>query len=268
MSTSVERFDERARHEADRVGRTTIHRGELLRHPVYTRVLHWLVAISFVLSLLSGFAIYSPWLFRFLTPIFGGGPTTRLLHPWFGLAFNIFFFFQFLNWLTPMLWTDGDSRWLKNIKQYTSHEHKLEPAEVGFFNGGQKLYFWAIALSGLLFLLTGLLMWFDHLTPRWLVAVSYVIHDLAALLMLAGFIIHLYEGTAHQTGTFHSMVDGTVSEKWAWTHHPAWYQAVTGRDARDAYEREKRRQAERARAIENWEREQDARERLPEDRAP
>jgi formate dehydrogenase subunit gamma len=261
MSTSVERFDKRARHEADRVGRTTIHRGELLRHPVYTRVLHWLVAISFVLSLLSGFAIYSPWLFRFLTPIFGGGPMTRLLHPWFGLAFDVFFFFQFLNWLTPMLWTDGDSRWLKRLKQYTTHEAKLEPAEVGFFNGGQKLYFWAIALSGVLFLITGLLLWFDHLTPRWLVAVSYVIHDLAALLMLAGFIIHIYEGTAHQAGTFRSMIDGTVTEKWAWTHHPAWYRAVTGRDARDAYERERRRQAERARAMEDWEREQDARER-------
>ena len=56
MST-VDRFDERARREADRVGETIVHRGELLRHPVYTRVLHWSVAIFFVLSLVSGFAI-------------------------------------------------------------------------------------------------------------------------------------------------------------------------------------------------------------------
>lgn len=261
MSSSVERFDESVRHEADRVGMTTIHRGELLRHPVYTRVLHWLVAISFVLSLLSGFAIYSPWLFRFLTPIFGGGAMTRLLHPWFGLFFDMFFFFQFLNWLTPMLWTDVDSRWLKRIKQYTNNEDKLEPAEVGFFNGGQKLYFWAIVLSGVLFLLTGLLMWFDDVVPSWIVAVSYVIHDLSALLMLAGFIIHIYEATAAMPGTFRAMTNGTVTERWAWTHHPAWYKAVTGRDARGAYEREKRRQEERARAMEAWEQEQDARER-------
>src|SRR5690348_7548447 len=66
MSSSAERFDERARRKADRVGETIVHRGELLRHPVYTRVLHWLVAICFVLSLLSGFAIYAPWLFRWL----------------------------------------------------------------------------------------------------------------------------------------------------------------------------------------------------------
>src|SRR4051812_28062996 len=125
MSSSVERFDERARREADRVGETVVHRGELLRHPVYTRVLHWLVAISFVLSLLSGFAIYSPYLFRWLTPLFGGGPTTRFLHPWFGLFFEIFFFFQFLNWLVPMLWTKADSRWLRRIKEYTTNKEKL-----------------------------------------------------------------------------------------------------------------------------------------------
>ena len=262
MSSSVERFDERARREADRLGTTVVHRGELLRHPVYTRVLHWLVAITFVLSLLSGFAIYSPWLYKFLTPIFGGGAMTRFLHPWFGLFFEIFFLFQFLNWLTPMMWTQADRRWLKRIKAYTTNEDKIEPAEVGFFNGGQKIYFWAIVLSGVLFLITGILLWFDDIFPRWLVAVSYVIHDLAALLMLAGFIIHIYEGTAAAPGTFRSMINGTVSERWAWTHHPAWYQAVTGRDARESYEREKRRQSDRERATQEWEREQDARDRV------
>ena len=70
---SVERFDRKARETFGRHGRTVVHRGEVLRHPVYTRVLHWTVAISFVLALLSGFAIYSPWLYRWLTPLFGGG---------------------------------------------------------------------------------------------------------------------------------------------------------------------------------------------------
>jgi formate dehydrogenase subunit gamma len=260
MSTAIDKFDERARRAADRVGSTTVRRGELLRHPVYTRMLHWLVAIAFVLSLLSGFAVYSPWLFHFLTPIFGGGPMTRFLHPWFGLFFDIFFFFQFLNWFAPMTWTGSDTRWLKRIKAYITNRDKIESEDVGFFNAGQKLYFWTIALSAALFLITGLLMWYDTVVSRWIVATSYVIHDLSALMMLAGFIIHVYEGTAAMPGTFRSMVDGIVTEKWAWTHHPAWYRAVTGRDPREAYEREKRRQAERERAIEGWEREQDARE--------
>jgi len=247
VSDAVERFDERARRAADRVGETTVRRGELLRHPVYTRMLHWSVAIFFVLSLLTGFAIYSPWLFRWIAPLFGGGPRTRALHPWFGLLFDLFFFFQFLNWLVPMTWTDADRRWVRRIREYATEPHRVEPEDVGFFNGGQKLYFWTITVSGVLFLITGLLMWFDNAVGRWIVAVSYVIHDLAALLMLAGFIIHLYESTAQQPGTFGSMIDGTVTQRWAWTHHPAWYRAVTGRNPRDAYERDRQRQIERER---------------------
>jgi formate dehydrogenase subunit gamma len=219
------------------------------------------VAIFFLLSLLSGFAIYSPWLFRFLTPVFGGGPMTRLLHPWFGLLFDILFFFQFLNWLVPMKWTDADRRWLRRIKAYTTNEKNVEPEDVGFFNGGQKIYFWAIVLSGALFLITGVLMWFDDVFPRWLVALSYVLHDIVALVMLGGFIIHVYEGTAAMPDTFRAMTNGTVTKEWAWTHHPAWYAEVTGRDPGEDYERARHRQMERQRAIEAWERDQDTRER-------
>src|SRR2546430_1312014 len=82
-----------------------VYDGELLRHPVYTRLLHWSVAAFFILALLSGFAIYTPWLYRGLTPLFGGGPQTRMLHPWFSLGFVLFFALQVLNWLQPMMWT-------------------------------------------------------------------------------------------------------------------------------------------------------------------
>jgi len=260
MSTKTEQFDRRARGEFARIGKTRVYRGELLRHPVYTRFLHWSVAIFFILSLLTGFAIYSPWLFHFLTPLFGGGARTRALHPWFGLIFEVFFLFQFVNWFGPMAWTAADRRWVKRLRAYVTNKKALEEEDVGFFNGGQKLYFWSIAISGVLFLITGLPLWFDDTVPGWIVAVSYVIHDLAALLMLAGFIIHIYEGTAHQPGTFGSMINGTVTEKWAWTHHPAWFKAITGRNPREAYDREKRKQEERQRALSAWEAEYDSRE--------
>src|SRR5436190_19739790 len=173
MSTTIEPFDERARREADRVGETVVHRGELLRHPVYTRVLHWSVAIFFVLSLLSGFAIYSPWLFRWLSPLFGGGPRTRALHPWFGVLFEVFFLFQFINWFAPMAWRESDTRFLRRIRAYATNEYETEPEDTGFFNGGQKLYFWAIAFSAVIFLITGVLMWFDEAVSRIVVVISY-----------------------------------------------------------------------------------------------
>jgi hypothetical protein len=55
MGTAIDRFDEKARRTFDSIGRTEVYRGELLRHPVYTRVLHWMVALFFFLALFTGF---------------------------------------------------------------------------------------------------------------------------------------------------------------------------------------------------------------------
>ena len=73
-----------------------------------------------------------------------------------------------------MAWTEADRRWMRRIRAVRHERRQVEAEDVGFFNGGQKLYFWAIAVSGVLFLITGLLLWFDDAVPRWIVAVSYV----------------------------------------------------------------------------------------------
>jgi len=245
MSTAVERFDDGARARFGAHGRTVVRENELLRHPVYSRVLHWSVAAFFILALLSGLAIYTPWLYRVLTPLFGGGPMTRLLHPWFSLGFVAFFALQLLNWLQPMSWTPDDTRWMRRLKEYVANTDELEPEYVDFFNAGQKLYFWAIVGSWVIFLVSGVPMWFPRAFGRTTAAIGYVFHDLAALVMLVGFIVHIYEGTAAQPGTFHSMTRGTVEKRWAWTHHPAWYLHATGRQPRADYEAAVRRQAGR-----------------------
>jgi formate dehydrogenase subunit gamma len=146
-----------------------------------------------------------------------------------------------------MTWTDADSKWLREIKRYVTNEDKVEPEYVGFYNGGQKLQFWEIVFGGLVLLITGLLMWFPEITGRLAVAISYVFHDIFALIMLAGIFIHIYLSTFGQPGTFHAMTRGVVSRAWAWTNHPAWYREVTGRDPRHDYEEVRHRQAELAR---------------------
>lgn len=237
MTTSVEQFDERARRGFGRLGRTTVHEGELLRHPVYTRFLHWTVAIFFFLALLSGLAIYSPWLFRWLAPLFGGGPTARLLHPWFGLGFVVAYFFQFMNWLGLMRWTAADRKWIGHLPEYVKGGDTVEPEYVGFFNGGQKLQFWEIVIGGGVLLITGLFMWFPEVFGRILVAIGYVLHDISALIMLGGIWVHIYLSTVGQPGTLRAMTRGVVTRAWAWTHHPAWYRDATGRDPREDYRR-------------------------------
>ena len=237
MTASVRRFDEKARRGFGKLGHTTIHEGELFRHPVYTRFLHWTSAILFFLALLSGLAIYSPWLFHWLTPLFGGGPTTRVLHPWFGLFFVIIYTFQFFNWLSLMRWTAADSKWVRRLKIYIGGKERLEPEYVGFFNGGQKLQFWEIIGGGLVLFITGFLMWFPEIFGRIAVAISYVLHDISALIMLFGIWIHIYLSTVGEPGTLEAMTRGTVTRGWAWTHHPAWYSEATGRDPRADHQR-------------------------------
>jgi formate dehydrogenase subunit gamma len=65
-------------------------------------------------------------------------------------------------------------------------------------------------------------------------------HDVAALLMLGGIIIHIYQSTAQEPGTFGSMINGTVTKEWAWTHYPAWYRKVTGREGREDHQQDSR----------------------------
>jgi formate dehydrogenase subunit gamma len=89
-------------------------------------------------------------------------------------------------------------------------------------------------------------MWFPATFGRNAVIIGYVLHDIAAIVMLVGFIVHIYEASAAQPGTFRSMMRGTVDERWAWTHHPAWYRRATGRDPKADYDAAVQRQASRA----------------------
>ena len=241
MATAVERFDDKARNAFEQFGHTEVYKGELRRHAVYTRFLHWMVALFFFLSLFSGFGIYLPWLFRWFTPIFGGGPLSRAMHPWFGVGFCVFFGLQVLNWLTPMRWTAADTNWMRHLRGNVLGKEKLDPPDTGFFNAGQKVQFWEILIGSIVFLITGIILWFGARTfGRTAVAVSYVLHDISALIMLGGIFIHMYLSTFGEPGTFQSMTRGAVSEAWAWTFHPAWYKEVTGRDPRQAYEEARR----------------------------
>jgi formate dehydrogenase subunit gamma len=221
MATSVKSFEERPPNAIDRLGSTVVHEGELLRHRVYTRFLHWMTGIFFF----------------------------RMLHPWFGVGFVIFFALQFFNWLAPMRWSPDDSKWIHNIRRYVRNQDPIEAPTTDFFNAGQKLQYWEIGGGCVVYLITGLIMWFPEMTGRWAVAISYVLHDISALIMLFGIFFHVYLSTVGQPGTLQSMTRGTVTERWAWTHHPAWYKRMTGKDARAAYDEAVRRERDRARTM-------------------
>ena len=66
------------------------------RYSGSARVNHWIVAISFVLLLLSGLLLFHPSLFWIGTTLFGNGQTVRWVHPWIGVVLVIFYFFLFI----------------------------------------------------------------------------------------------------------------------------------------------------------------------------
>jgi cytochrome b subunit of formate dehydrogenase len=125
----------------------------------------------------------------------------------------------------------------------------MESPDVGFFNAGQKAQFWEIVGGCVAYLITGLIMWFPEIFGRIAVAFAYVIHDISALIMLFGIFFHIYLSTFGEPHTIQAMTRGTVSEAWAWTHHPAWYQEVTGRDPYQAMEQGRRRLDETDRVV-------------------
>src|ERR1700745_1955129 len=117
---------------------------------------------------------------------------------------------------------------MKRMRDYVTRRDSIEPPDVGFFNAGQKAMFWEIVVGSIAYVITGVIMWFPEIFGRGLVAISYVIHDISALIMLAGIFIHIYLGTIGEPGTMQAMTRGTVSEAWAWTPTPAGNEEGTG----------------------------------------
>ena len=58
--------------------------GTVSRYTAPARANHWVTAIALILLALSGMSLFHPSLF-FLTDLFGGGASTRAIHPWIGV---------------------------------------------------------------------------------------------------------------------------------------------------------------------------------------
>src|SRR5262249_10660058 len=152
------------------------------------------------------------------------GPSARFWHPWVGLVYTASLFWMAKMWFPDMATTDADRRWWAQVGNYIRNQ---ETPPVGRFNYGQKLFFWGMFYSTILLLLSGFALWFIESIPwtmRWLRFLAEVIHVVAALVTIAGFIIHVYMSTAMVRGSYTAMVQGYVSEAWARAHHRLWYE--------------------------------------------
>jgi formate dehydrogenase subunit gamma len=201
---------------------------DIMRFTVGTRINHWVVAISFVLLALSGLALFHPALF-WLTNLFGGGPWTRILHPFIGCVMLIAFFR-----LGAIFWRDQclqqrDWIWLRKIKDVVRNRDEDLP-EVGRFNGGQKLLFYTIVPCLLGLLLSGIVIWREYFAAYFSIGVirfASLLHAFCAFVLICGIIVHMYSAIFWIKGSIRAMTRGWVSPGWAWKHHRAWFREVT-----------------------------------------
>jgi formate dehydrogenase subunit gamma len=200
---------------------------EIVRHRLASRLIHWTVALTFFVSLLTGMPIWTP-LFRWMADLFGGLSVCRIVHPWAGVAFTLISTVQFFHWLKDMHLEPAEKKeWLGHgVMKYLKYQG--DDSQVGKYNGGQKLFFFAVSLGALGLAVSGVVIWFPPTFGRILLEISYLLHDVTFILFVAAIVWHVYLGTAAEPGTFGAMVRGTVTRAWARLHHPRWYREVTG----------------------------------------
>jgi formate dehydrogenase subunit gamma len=203
---------------------------EVVRHRFAARVIHWSVALTFFLLLFTGMPIWSP-IFGWMAALFGGLEVCRWLHPWVGVAFSVFSILMFVSWLGDMRLEKQDRAWL-GPKVFEYLKFQGEDPEVGKYNGGQKLFFFAISLATLGLLVTGIVLWIPMSFSRGLAEAAIILHDIAFILSAMLIVAHIYLATAAEPGTFRAMTRGTVEKAWARVHHPRWYREVTGEERR------------------------------------
>lgn len=199
---------------------------DIQRYNANERSNHWMVAILFFLAGLSGLALFHPSMF-WLTNLFGGGPWTRILHPFLGLAMFLFFLGLVVRFAHHNLIEKRDMQWLKQWRDVVANREEDLP-EVGRYNAGQKLLFWTLLLCMLVLLVTGFVMWrayFSHWFGIDIIRLASLLHAFAAFVLICSILVHIYAGIWVK-GSMGAMLYGWVSRGWARKHHGGWLKDV------------------------------------------
>jgi formate dehydrogenase subunit gamma len=169
------------------------------------RTLHWVNAAGFLLLLATGLILYLP---RLSTAV-GRRPLIKDVHLWGGIG-----------WISALaiVIVLGDR---KGMLRTARDLEVLKPSRL---NVGQKVNALLNAAFAVLFLVSGLLLWFGERNTTFRFTSTVLLHDIlmyAALTLLVG---HLYLALIHPA-TRHSLrgiTRGTVREDWAERHYPRW----------------------------------------------
>lgn len=200
------------------------------RFTPFERSAHWANAIAFSILAISGLVMAFGKFF--IQPVIGSALfgwftyALKTAHNFAGPVFAVSLVIVILTFVKDNFPRKGDLGWLlkggglMSGKEVPSHR----------FNAGEKVIFWGgVFLLGLTVVGSGLVL--DKLVPgllyeRSTMQISHMIHAVAAILMMAMFMGHIYLGTLGMQGAYGAMRTGYVDEAWAKEHHEEWFDDV------------------------------------------
>ncbi|MDY6912332.1 MAG: cytochrome b/b6 domain-containing protein [Chloroflexota bacterium] len=203
------------------------------RYKKQTIWFHWMHTMAFLVLLITGMFMFVPgWgivaqdsitrvIHRIAAIVFVVGPILFLpLNPKGALHFV----------KETFTWGKEDIGWLKAAPiYYFGGPEDIMPPQ-GHANSGQKMWQLVIFGTGIVFFVTGCIIWFakGSVSPelfRW----SIFVHDIAFILAGNMLLLHIYLGVMHprMTESLRSMWTGKISDTYARTHYAKWYDEVT-----------------------------------------
>lgn len=217
-------------------GRIRVEHGmsgrRILRFNGIERFAHWLVAVPFILLALTGLNLVVG---RYVVlPLVGpdafGAITQfgKLSHNFLAWPFMLGVVIIFLLWIKDNIPSKLDVNWLK---QGGGMLRKGQHPPARRFNAGQKIIFWAVVIGGGILSLTGFYLMFPgqlDAPSTW--QFTQVVHGLAAGIMFAVILGHIYIGTLGMEGAFDAMGRGDVDANWAREHHSLWADAKLAKE--------------------------------------
>lgn len=186
----------------------------------FERIVHWLLALSCLVLLLTGLGFLYPQQLGWLNSVFGGVHFAKGVHNWGGLVFIVSLVLSLGTWVPDCLkWSAEDSQWLGMLGGYFSKGSEVPPQ--GKINAGQKVMGIVVFISGAVIALSGLIMWLTTPSALWV-----LIHNICFLLFAVLVPIHIYMATAANPGTFRIMTRGDIPLYWAKKKHSKWVQEI------------------------------------------
>ena len=208
---------------------------EVERYRKPTRVLHWIHAGSFVLLFLTGLILFVPPL-----GVLAQDSWTRVIHRVAAVVFVVApIIYLSINWKATwkgikgaFTWGTEDIAWLKAAPRYyfLSDEKAMPPQE--HMNSGQKMWWFMSIVFGVIFVITGAIMWFSKTAaPPALLQWTVLIHDISFIVTGVMLFVHVYLSfhplmLPTRVGAWSSMTRGKVSVEYAKSHHRKWYDEV------------------------------------------